>query len=176
MGAEPGEERAEHSDGASGTLRTTHATATTVPQTPGEYEAVWYVWERAGPPEEATDRADAIQKMRDCLIKGNTVLNLIASWLTQLAEDDELRAKSLAMATEAASSCEDRVILALNQMWSVLLVRKAEKGEYDNNIPGLISVGREIFRMDVLGILPGRRSAGDASLMKLRSGWPVRTN
>ncbi|HIC5632002.1 TPA: NEL-type E3 ubiquitin ligase domain-containing protein, partial [Salmonella enterica subsp. enterica serovar Thompson] len=58
----------------------------------------------------------------------------ISSWLAQLAEDDALRAKTFAMATEATASCEDRVTLALHQMKNVQLVHDAEKGEYDNNL------------------------------------------
>lgn len=74
----------------------------------------------------------------------------ISPWLTQLAEDGELRAKSFAMAAEATSSCEDRVTLALNQMKNVHLVHNAEKGAFDGNIPGLVSVGREMFRLEKL--------------------------
>ncbi len=74
----------------------------------------------------------------------------IASWLALLVEDDELRAKIFAMATEAASSCEDRVTLALNKMKNVQLVHNAEKGEFNENFPGLVSVAREMFRLEIL--------------------------
>ncbi|EJB9810836.1 hypothetical protein MXI55_004520 [Salmonella enterica] len=74
----------------------------------------------------------------------------VSTWLTHLAEDNELRAKTFAMATEATSSCEDRVTLALNQMKNVQLVHNAEKGVYDKNIPGLVSAGREMFRLEKL--------------------------
>lgn len=74
----------------------------------------------------------------------------IASWLAQLVDDDELRAKTFAMATEATSSCEDRVTLALNKMKNVQLVHNAEKGEFNENLPGLVSVGREMFRLEKL--------------------------
>ncbi|WP_000485216.1 NEL-type E3 ubiquitin ligase domain-containing protein, partial [Escherichia coli] len=74
----------------------------------------------------------------------------VSSWLTHLAEDNELRAKTFAMATEATSSCEDRVTLALNQMKNVQLVHNAEKGIYDKDIPGLVSAGREMFRLEKL--------------------------
>ncbi|MBS0849696.1 NEL-type E3 ubiquitin ligase domain-containing protein, partial [Citrobacter sp. JGM124] len=74
----------------------------------------------------------------------------ISSWLIQLAEDDSLRAKTFSMATEATSSCEDRVTLALNQMKNVQLVHHAAKGKYDNNYSELVSVGREMFRLDKL--------------------------
>ncbi|MBC6243405.1 type III secretion system effector E3 ubiquitin transferase SspH1, partial [Salmonella enterica subsp. enterica serovar Newport] len=49
----------------------------------------------------------------------------ISSWLTQLAEDAALRAKTFAMATEATSTCEDRVTHALHQMNNVQLVHNA---------------------------------------------------
>ncbi|EJT5170048.1 E3 ubiquitin--protein ligase, partial [Salmonella enterica] len=55
-----------------------------------------------------------------------------------------------AMATEATSSCQDRITLALHQMKNVQLVHNAEKGVYDNNLPGLVSTGREMFRMEML--------------------------
>ncbi|HIC4710926.1 TPA: NEL-type E3 ubiquitin ligase domain-containing protein [Salmonella enterica subsp. enterica serovar Thompson] len=74
----------------------------------------------------------------------------ISSWLAQLAEDDALRAKTFAMATEATASCEDRVTLALHQMKNVQLVHDAEKGEYDNNLVVLVATGREMFRLGKL--------------------------
>ncbi|EBF0274678.1 type III secretion system effector E3 ubiquitin transferase SspH2 [Salmonella enterica] len=74
----------------------------------------------------------------------------ILSWLAHLAEDDALRAKTFAMATEATSSCEDRVTLALHQMQNVQLVHNAEKGKYDNNLAALVVTGREMFRLEKL--------------------------
>ncbi|APY72014.1 type III secretion system effector E3 ubiquitin transferase SspH1 [Salmonella enterica] len=74
----------------------------------------------------------------------------ISSWLTQLAEDAALRAKTFAMATEATSTCEDRVTHALHQMNNVQLVHNAEKGQYDNNLVVLVATGREMFRLEKL--------------------------
>ncbi|MCF3744989.1 type III secretion system effector E3 ubiquitin transferase SspH2 [Salmonella enterica] len=70
----------------------------------------------------------------------------ISSWLAQLAEDEALRANTFAMATEATSSCEDRVTFFLHQMKNVQLVHNAEKGQYDNNLAALVATGREMFR------------------------------
>ncbi|WP_395755537.1 NEL-type E3 ubiquitin ligase domain-containing protein (plasmid) [Edwardsiella ictaluri] len=77
----------------------------------------------------------------------------IASWISQLAQDDELRAKTFDMATESTSSCEDRVTLAMNNMKSVQLVHNAEKGKFDHDIPGLVSAGREMFRLEQLDLI-----------------------
>ncbi|EBG6828868.1 type III secretion system effector E3 ubiquitin transferase SspH1 [Salmonella enterica subsp. enterica] len=88
----------------------------------------------------------------------------ISSWLTQLAEDAALRAKTFAMATEATSTCQDRVTLALHQMNNVQLVHNAEKGEYDNNLQGLVSTGREMFRLATLEQI-AREKAGTLALV-----------
>ncbi|HIF3070395.1 TPA: NEL-type E3 ubiquitin ligase domain-containing protein [Salmonella enterica] len=74
----------------------------------------------------------------------------ISSWLTELAEDEELRARTFVMATEATSSCEDRVTFFLHQMRNVQLVHNAEKGEYDDNLAALVVTGREMFRLEKL--------------------------
>ncbi|EDQ7964231.1 E3 ubiquitin--protein ligase, partial [Salmonella enterica subsp. houtenae] len=71
----------------------------------------------------------------------------ISSWLTELAEDEELRARTFVMATEATSSCEDRITFFLHQMRNVQLVHNAEKGEYDDNLAALVAAGREMFRL-----------------------------
>lgn len=88
----------------------------------------------------------------------------ISSWLTQLAEDAALRAKTFAMATEATSTCEDRVTHALHQMNNVQLVHNAKKGEYDNNLQGLVSTGREMFRLATLEQI-AREKAGTLALV-----------
>ncbi|ECF6027551.1 E3 ubiquitin--protein ligase, partial [Salmonella enterica subsp. houtenae] len=81
-----GEECAGHAEGASGTLRTSFLSATTAPQTPAEYDAVWSAWRRAAPAGESRGRAAAIQKMRACLNNGNAVLNVGESGLTTLPD------------------------------------------------------------------------------------------
>ncbi|EIQ5807514.1 E3 ubiquitin--protein ligase [Salmonella enterica] len=74
----------------------------------------------------------------------------ISSWLAHLAEDEELRANTFALATEATSSCEDRITFFLHQMKNVQLVHNAEKGKYDNNLAALVATGREMFRLGKL--------------------------
>ncbi|HAU3159750.1 TPA: E3 ubiquitin--protein ligase [Salmonella enterica subsp. houtenae] len=94
----------------------------------------------------------------------------ILSWLAQLAEDDALRAKTFAMATEATSSCEDRATLALHQMKNVQLVHNAEKGEYDNNLAALVATGREMFRLGKLEQI-AREKAGTLALVDEIEVW-----
>ncbi|XUU92065.1 SPI-2 type III secretion system effector E3 ubiquitin transferase SspH2 [Salmonella enterica subsp. enterica serovar Infantis] len=81
-----GEEGTGHAEGASGTFRTSFVPATTAPQTPAEYDAVWSAWRRAAPAEESRGRAAVVQKMRACLNNGNAVLNVGESGLTTLPD------------------------------------------------------------------------------------------
>ncbi|EID1645956.1 type III secretion system effector E3 ubiquitin transferase SspH2 [Salmonella enterica subsp. enterica serovar Napoli] len=126
--------------------------------------ADWLVPAREGEPAPADrwhmfgqeDNADAFSLFLDRLsetenfIKDAGFKAQISSWLVQLAEDEALRANTFALATEATSSCEDRITFFLHQMKNVQLVHNAEKGEYDNNLAVLVATGREMFRLGKL--------------------------
>ncbi|ECV8694581.1 SPI-2 type III secretion system effector E3 ubiquitin transferase SspH2, partial [Salmonella enterica subsp. enterica serovar Typhimurium] len=126
--------------------------------------ADWLVPAREGEPAPADrwhmfgqeDNADAFSLFLDRLsetenfIKDAGFKAQISSWLAQLAEDEALRANTFAMATEATSSCEDRVTFFLHQMKNVQLVHNAEKGQYDNDLAALVATGREMFRLGEL--------------------------
>jgi len=109
-------------------------------------------WQSSGQENDAASFSaflDRLSETENCK-KDPGFKSQISSWLTQLAEVDELRAKTFTMATEATSSCEDRVTIALNQMKNVQQVHDAEKGKYDNNLPVLVSKAREMFRLEKL--------------------------
>ncbi|HDN5088969.1 TPA: SPI-2 type III secretion system effector E3 ubiquitin transferase SspH2 [Salmonella enterica subsp. enterica serovar Dublin] len=126
--------------------------------------ADWLVPAREGEPAPADrwhmfgqeDNADVFSLFLDRLsetenfIKDAGFKAQISSWLAQLAEDEALRANTFAMATEATSSCEDRVTFFLHQMKNVQLVHNAEKGQYDNDLAALVATGREMFRLGKL--------------------------
>ncbi|ECL7015367.1 SPI-2 type III secretion system effector E3 ubiquitin transferase SspH2 [Salmonella enterica] len=126
--------------------------------------ADWLVPAREGEPAPADrwhmfgqeNNADAFSLFLDRLsetenfIKDAGFKAQISSWLAQLAEDEALRANTFAMATEATSSCEDRVTFFLHQMKNVQLVHNAEKGQYDNDLAALVATGREMFRLGKL--------------------------
>ncbi|ARD39744.1 hypothetical protein F8538_16510 [Edwardsiella ictaluri] len=111
-------------------------------------------WQAIGSEDDAAAFSRFLDRLKET--KNNLAYDFhvqIATWLTQLAQDDGLRAKTFAMATESTSSCEDRVTLAMNNMKSVQLVHNAEKGEFDDDIAGLVSVGREMFRLEQLELI-----------------------
>ncbi|HHL2713162.1 TPA: NEL-type E3 ubiquitin ligase domain-containing protein [Yersinia enterocolitica] len=74
----------------------------------------------------------------------------VAAWLTRLADDDSLREKTFSVAIGATTSCDDRVTLTYNQMQNVALLHDVENGHFDTKLPELISVGREMFRLEQL--------------------------
>lgn len=109
-------------------------------------------WQAFGQQNNAASFSDFLDILHhtDNCKKDPSFKTQISSWLAQLAEDNALREKTFAMAKEATSSCEDRVTLALNQMKTVQLLHNAEKGEFNEDLPGLVSVGREMFRLEKL--------------------------
>ncbi len=109
-------------------------------------------WHVFGQEDNAADFSLFLDRLSETenFIKDAGFKAQISSWLVQLAEDDALRANTFALATEATSSCEDRITFFLHQMKNVQLVHNAEKGEYDNNLAVLVATGREMFRLGKL--------------------------
>ncbi|EPD3105059.1 NEL-type E3 ubiquitin ligase domain-containing protein [Salmonella enterica] len=109
-------------------------------------------WHVFGQEDNAADFSLFLDRLSETenFIKDAGFKAQISSWLVQLAGDDALRANTFALATEATSSCEDRITFFLHQMKNVQLVHNAEKGEYDNNLAVLVATGREMFRLGKL--------------------------
>ncbi|EBZ9350003.1 type III secretion system effector E3 ubiquitin transferase SspH2, partial [Salmonella enterica subsp. enterica serovar Napoli] len=109
-------------------------------------------WHMFGQEDNAADFSLFLDRLSETenFIKDAGFKAQISSWLVQLAEDEALRANTFALATEATSSCEDRITFFLHQMKNVQLVHNAEKGEYDNNLAVLVATGREMFRLGKL--------------------------
>lgn len=76
--------------------------------------------------------------------------NKVVTWLHRLADSAELREKTFALAQEATATCEDRVALNFNEMQKFAIVENVERGEYDQNLPTLVDVGRQMFCLDKL--------------------------
>lgn len=74
----------------------------------------------------------------------------ISQWLTRLADSPDLREASFVVALGATESCEDRVALTWNDMKKIDLIHNIETGQYDNKLPELVTVGREMFRLGQL--------------------------
>lgn len=74
----------------------------------------------------------------------------VCAWLNQLLIDSELRARTYELATDALSTCEDRVALSLNSMFQLALSIGVERGQYDDQLEQVIELARGMFRLEVL--------------------------
>ncbi|HCO2741123.1 TPA: invasion protein, partial [Shigella sonnei] len=74
----------------------------------------------------------------------------VAAWLEKLSASAELRQQSFTVAADATESCEDRVALTWNNLRKTLLVHQASEGLFDNDTGALLSLGREMFRLEIL--------------------------
>jgi Leucine-rich repeat (LRR) protein len=80
----------------------------------------------------------------------------VCSVIDQLQKPDhtELRALCFSQAAEAISTCGDRVALAFLDMETACATRRIEcdvnEGAYDNNLSGLVALGRGMHRLQTL--------------------------
>lgn len=82
-----------------------------------------------------------------------TFRNKVSAWLARLADSPELREKTFALAQEATATCEDRVAWNFNEMQKFVIIESVERGEYDQNLPGLVNLGRQMFRLERLELI-----------------------
>ena len=74
----------------------------------------------------------------------------ITLWLDRLASDPGLRQHIFQVAKDALGSCEDRVTLTLNTMKKEGLNYDVSRGQYDTRLHDLLSLARQMFRLDSL--------------------------
>jgi E3 ubiquitin-protein ligase SspH2 len=82
----------------------------------------------------------------------------VIDWLARIHNDAELRKEIFLIAEEGLGSCEDRVSLAFNTMKKRELELKTARGDYDNDLPALIAIARQQFRLDELEKLAYQKS------------------
>ena len=72
------------------------------------------------------------------------------AWLAQLGQDAPLRAHTFAISQGASASCDDRVLLAFNDMKKAQINAEVAGGAFDHQIGRLIDLARGMFRLDQL--------------------------
>jgi Leucine-rich repeat (LRR) protein len=89
----------------------------------------------------------------------------VCSLIDQIQDtnNDDLRALCFSQASEAVSSCGDRVALAFIDMETACATRRAEcdvkAGAYDRNPAGLVSLGRGMQRLQTLQTISREKAA-----------------
>lgn len=74
----------------------------------------------------------------------------VVAWLERVYSDVELRKEIFLEAQEGLGSCEDRVSLTFNTMKKRELELKTARGDYDSDLPQLVAIARQQFRLDEL--------------------------
>lgn len=74
----------------------------------------------------------------------------VVDWLERIYSDAELRKEIFLEAQEGLGSCEDRVSFTFNTMKKRELELKTARGDYDNDLPQLVAIARQQFRLDEL--------------------------
>ncbi len=110
---------------------------------------IWHAFEHE---EHANTFSAFLDRLSDTVSARNTsgFREQVAAWLEKLSASAELRQQSFAIAADATESCEDRVALTWNNLRKTLLVHQASEGLFDNDTGALLSLGREMFRLEIL--------------------------
>ncbi|EON2369360.1 T3SS effector E3 ubiquitin-protein ligase IpaH1.4, partial [Shigella flexneri] len=110
---------------------------------------IWHAFEHE---EHANTFSAFLDRLSDTVSARNTsgFREQVAAWLEKLSTSAELRQQSFAVAADATESCEDRVALTWNNLRKTLLVHQASEGLFDNDTGALLSLGREMFRLEIL--------------------------
>ncbi|ECG8514085.1 hypothetical protein DLR11_07275 [Salmonella enterica subsp. salamae] len=101
---------------------------------------------------ETNTNAEAFSGFLDYLLETQNAKNPgfmaeVSALLMRLADDDALREKAFAITIEATERCEDRVTYTYHSIQCALLIYDIEKGDFDSRLSELITLGREVFRL-----------------------------
>ncbi|EFW59676.1 invasion plasmid antigen / internalin, putative [Shigella flexneri CDC 796-83] len=140
------------SDGQQNTLHRPLADAVTAWFPENKQSDVSQIWHAFEHEEHANTFSAFLDRLSDTVSARNTsgFREQVAAWLEKLSTSAELRQQSFAVAADATESCEDRVALTWNNLRKTLLVHQASEGLFDNDTGALLSLGREMFRLEIL--------------------------
>ncbi len=140
------------SDGQQNTLHRPLADAVTAWFPENKQSDVSQIWHAFEHEEHANTFSAFLDRLSDTVSARNTsgFREQVAAWLEKLSASAELRQQSFAVAADATESCEDRVALTWNNLRKTLPVHQASEGLFDNDTGALLSLGREMFRLEIL--------------------------
>jgi hypothetical protein len=78
----------------------------------------------------------------------SSFIQAVSTWLEEVFKSQPLRARSYLIAQGATATCDDRVALVYNDMQKERIHNTVKNGQYDNKIPELVRLYRQIFRGD----------------------------
>lgn len=109
---------------------------------------IWQTWQSQ---QHADDFSLFLDKLSTTFSgRSSAFLHQVRTWLEQLSVDDDLRTHVFQVARDALGSCEDRVVLTLNTMKKESINLDVQRGRYDDQLDTLITIARQMFRLDQL--------------------------
>ncbi|WP_244553848.1 NEL-type E3 ubiquitin ligase domain-containing protein [Bradyrhizobium arachidis] len=128
-------------------------------QSPHEAAAHWLAddpatlaeWQHFADEPGAQDYAQFLERLRGTVNYGNNEFRqAVADDLRHAAANPTLREQFFAQASEANTSCEDRVTLHWNGMQTARINADVKDGVYDDGLGDLVQRGRVAFRLEAL--------------------------
>lgn len=83
----------------------------------------------------------------------------VSEWLRHLETHPQLRSDTFAVSQGASASCGDRIYHAFNDMRQLRLASDVAHGTYDQRLPELLNVARDMFRLGQLEIIAREHTA-----------------
>ncbi|MTC25644.1 hypothetical protein GKR76_02900, partial [Providencia alcalifaciens] len=89
--------------------------------------------------------------------QSNTLRPSVLLLLSKLVESSPLRATIFAVTFDATTSCDDRVSLTWNNIQKAVAVHEAESGSYDQYLPQLIQMAKELYCLEQLEVIASQK-------------------
>ncbi|SUA91034.1 NEL-type E3 ubiquitin ligase domain-containing protein [Pandoraea pulmonicola] len=113
-------------------------------------QAQVHQWQAYGEEAHAAEFSRFLDRLKASVNYNAEFKTKLASWLSGLAQDGELRQLTFQAAQGAAETCEDRVALTYNNLTKLSHARAISRGDHDNNLVEIVERGRGAFRLDAL--------------------------
>ncbi|VVE55831.1 E3 ubiquitin-protein ligase SspH2 [Pandoraea horticolens] len=107
-------------------------------------------WRMHGEEAHAAEFSRFLDRLRESVNYNADFKKAVASWLSRLAQDGELRQLAFQVVQGATESCEDRVALTYNTLTKLSHAHAVTRGECDARLDEIVDRGRGAFRLDAL--------------------------
>lgn len=114
------------------------------------------IWENFKNEENNQEFADFIDRLHNST-QSNTLKPSVLLLLSKLVESSPLRATIFAVTFDATTSCDDRVSLTWNNIQKAVAVHEAESGSYDQRLPQLIQMAKELYCLEQLEVIASQK-------------------
>ncbi|WP_308568034.1 NEL-type E3 ubiquitin ligase domain-containing protein [uncultured Providencia sp.] len=113
-------------------------------------------WKNFANEENSQAFADFMNRLHKST-QSNELKPSVLLLLSKLVESSPLRATIFAVTFDATTSCDDRVSLTWNNIQKAVAVHEAESGSYDQHLPQLIQMAKELYCLEELEVIANQK-------------------